>query len=116
MSNTTEPRTDGGLEQLTGEVAESIRKTQRYLLSIQRDDGHWCGELEGDSILGSEYIMAMMFIGRMEDPKVPIKLIHKMSEAQVKKEIGDPEFGLKWKETIGVLPRQHIVIFERPAE
>ena len=51
---------------------------------------------------------------RREDPDVPIKLIHKMSEAQIKKEIGQPEFGLKWKETIRTLPRQHIVIFERP--
>lgn len=51
---------------------------------------------------------------RREDPDVPIKLVHKMSEAQIKKEIGQPEFGLKWKETIRTLPRQHIVIFERP--
>jgi precorrin-6B methylase 2 len=50
---------------------------------------------------------------RREDPQVPIKLVHKMTEAQVKKEIGLPEFGLKWKETIGTLPRQHIVVFER---
>jgi len=51
---------------------------------------------------------------RREDPSVPIKLVHKMSEAQVKKEVGQPEFGLKWKETIGELPRQHIVVFEKP--
>lgn len=51
---------------------------------------------------------------RREDPDVPIKLVHKMSEAQVKKEITQPEFGLKWKETITDLPRQHIVVFERP--
>lgn len=50
---------------------------------------------------------------RGEDPDVPIKLVHKMTEAQVKKEIEQPEFGLKWKETIKSLPRQHIVIFER---
>lgn len=50
---------------------------------------------------------------RKEDPTVPIKLVHKMTEAQVKKEAGQPEFGLKFKETIGVLPRQHIIIFER---
>jgi precorrin-6B methylase 2 len=53
---------------------------------------------------------------RMEDPDVPIKPVHKMSEAQVKKEISQPEFGLKWKETIGVLPWQHVIIFEKPAE
>ena len=49
---------------------------------------------------------------RREDPDVPIKLVHKMSEAQVKLEIAQPEFGLKWKETIKDLPRQHIIIFE----
>lgn len=53
---------------------------------------------------------------RREDPDVPIKLVHKMSEAQVKLEISQPEFGLKWKETIKDLPRQHIVIFEKPIE
>jgi precorrin-6B methylase 2 len=50
---------------------------------------------------------------RKEDPTVPIKLVHKMTEEQVKREIGQPEFGLKWIETIGVLPRQHIIVFER---
>lgn len=50
---------------------------------------------------------------RKEDPTVPIKLVHKMTEAQVKKEAGQPEFGLKWIETIGVLPRQHIIVFSK---
>ena len=50
---------------------------------------------------------------RKEDPFVPIKLVHKMTESQVRKEIGLPEFALKWKETLDVLPRQHIVVFER---
>jgi tRNA A58 N-methylase Trm61 len=50
---------------------------------------------------------------RKEDPDVPIKLVHKMTEAQVKKELEQEAFGLKWKETIGVLPRQHIIVFER---
>jgi SAM-dependent methyltransferase len=50
---------------------------------------------------------------RKEDPTVPIKLVHKMTEAQVRKEAGQLEFGLRFKETIGVLPRQHIVVFER---
>ena len=53
---------------------------------------------------------------RREDPQVPIKLVHKMTEAQVKKEVALPEFGLKWKETIDKLPRQHIVVFERPVK
>ncbi|MFO1019238.1 MAG: methyltransferase domain-containing protein [Planctomycetales bacterium] len=50
---------------------------------------------------------------RRENPEIPIKLVHKMSEVQVKKELGLPELELKWKETIGVLPRQHILVFEK---
>ena len=51
---------------------------------------------------------------RKEDPTVPIKLVHKMTEAQVKREASQQEFGLRFVETINVLPRQHIVIFEKP--
>lgn len=50
---------------------------------------------------------------RKEDPNVPIKLVHKMTEAQVKREAGQAEFGLQWVETIEVLPWQHVIIFER---
>lgn len=51
---------------------------------------------------------------RLEDPAVPIKLVHKMSEEQVLKEM-EPH-GLRWVGTVGVLPRQHIVIMEKPAD
>ncbi len=50
---------------------------------------------------------------RKEDPTVPIKEVHKMSEAQVRKEAEQAEFNLKWVETIAVLPRQHVVVFKR---
>jgi ubiquinone/menaquinone biosynthesis C-methylase UbiE len=50
---------------------------------------------------------------RKEDPKVPIKKVHKMSVRQVQREMSPPELGLKWVETIGVLPWQHIIVFER---
>jgi SAM-dependent methyltransferase len=48
---------------------------------------------------------------RGEDPQVPIKPVHKMTEAQVKKEMAAQP--LEWVETISVLPRQHIIIFRR---
>ena len=48
---------------------------------------------------------------RGEDPAVPIKLLHKMTEAQVKKEMS--VLPLEWVETIDVLPRQHIIVFRR---
>jgi ubiquinone/menaquinone biosynthesis C-methylase UbiE len=55
----------------------------------------------------------MVFIEfRGEDPKVPIKEVHKMTEAQVKKEMAiHPE--LEWVETKGDLPQQHVIIFRR---
>jgi precorrin-6B methylase 2 len=51
---------------------------------------------------------------RMEDEKVPIKLVHKMSEKQVLKEM-EPH-PLKHVKTLDVLPWQHIIIFEKKNE
>jgi ubiquinone/menaquinone biosynthesis C-methylase UbiE len=48
---------------------------------------------------------------RLEDPSVPIKLVHKMSEKQVKKEM-EPH-PLRWLETIDKLPWQHVIVFEK---
>ena len=45
---------------------------------------------------------------RLEDPEVPIKLVHKMSEKQVLREMKEfPE--LKPEPTIGILPWQHVI-------
>ena len=49
---------------------------------------------------------------RKEDPAVPIKEVHKMSVAQVRKEMGaHPQ--LQFVETIATLPRQHIIVFKK---
>lgn len=48
---------------------------------------------------------------RAEDPKVPIKAVHKMSEAQVKKEM--MAFPLEWVETSKELPWQHLIVFRK---
>ena len=57
-------------DELGPRVREAIGRTQNYLLSIQNDDGHWCGELEGDTILESEYVLTMHYLGRVNEPKV----------------------------------------------
>ena len=49
---------------------------------------------------------------RAEDPRVPIKELHKMSEAQVKKEMA--AIGLDWIRTESYLPQQHVLIFQKP--
>jgi protein-L-isoaspartate O-methyltransferase len=48
---------------------------------------------------------------RGEDPAVPIKAVHKMTEAQVRKEMA--VHPLNWVETLETLPRQHIMIFRK---
>jgi SAM-dependent methyltransferase len=47
---------------------------------------------------------------RAEDPRVPIKPVHKMSEAQVRREAA--QNGLIWIRTAHTLPWQHVVIFK----
>ena len=48
---------------------------------------------------------------RLEDPRVPIKLLHKMSKDQVRKEA---EFqGFEWVRTYEGLPRQHVLFFKK---
>jgi SAM-dependent methyltransferase len=54
----------------------------------------------------------MVFVEfRAEDPDVPIKRVHKMSEAQMRKEMGAQP--LAWVETIATLPRQHVIVFRK---
>lgn len=48
---------------------------------------------------------------RGEDPKVPIKALHKMTESQVRKEMSVQP--LEWVETSEVLPWQHVIIFRK---
>jgi ubiquinone/menaquinone biosynthesis C-methylase UbiE len=51
---------------------------------------------------------------RGEDLNVPIKPLHKMTEAQAKKEMA--AVGLKHVKTHPDLPRQHVMVFQKPAE
>jgi ubiquinone/menaquinone biosynthesis C-methylase UbiE len=48
---------------------------------------------------------------RAEDPSIPIKRLHKMTEAQVRKEA--TPHPLAWEQTLNALPRQHIIIFRK---
>ena len=51
---------------------------------------------------------------RKEDPSIPIKTLHKMTEAQARKEM--EAVGLEWVATEDMLPRQHFMIFQKPLD
>lgn len=51
---------------------------------------------------------------RAEDPTVPIKPLHKMSEAQARREM--QAVGLDWVRTEDFLPQQHFIVFQRPRD
>ena len=48
---------------------------------------------------------------RGEDQSVPIRLLHKMTEEQVVREMS--VFGLEWTDTLDFLPWQHMMIFTK---
>jgi ubiquinone/menaquinone biosynthesis C-methylase UbiE len=48
---------------------------------------------------------------KAEDSFVPIKPLHKMSEAQIKREAA--VFALDWERTVSSLPWQHVVVFRK---
>ena len=49
---------------------------------------------------------------RAEDASVPIKRLHKMSEAQARREMS--ALGLEWEATEDYLPQQHVLVFRKP--
>ena len=49
---------------------------------------------------------------RAEDSSVPIKALHKMTEAQARKEM--QAVGFRWEETKNFLPQQHFIVFTKP--
>jgi FkbM family methyltransferase len=51
---------------------------------------------------------------RGEDANVPIKLLHKMTEAQVRREM--EALGLEWVSTEDYLPQQHVLTFRKASE
>jgi SAM-dependent methyltransferase len=98
-----------------GTVADPKLPTNRVDLALMVDVYH---ELEFPYEMMQAIVRALKPGGRVafvefrgEDPAVPIKRVHKMTQAQVKKEMeGLP---LRWVETVGVLPRQHIIVFRK---
>lgn len=68
------------------------------------------GEAMVSSLRPGGYLVLVEY--RAEDPRVPIKRLHKMSEAQAKREM--IAIGLDWERTENFLPQQHFMVFRKP--
>jgi squalene-hopene/tetraprenyl-beta-curcumene cyclase len=49
-------------------LAAALERTTDWLLSRQNEEGYWVAELEGDTILESEFILLRTFLGLEADP------------------------------------------------
>ncbi len=69
-------------ESLGAPVRRAIHQTRQWLLAQQAADGSWCAELEGDTILESETILLLAFLGR-EDSEFARRLAAYIIENQL---------------------------------
>lgn len=63
-------------------VRTAVEKARDWLLSRQASDGHWCGELEGDTILESEYILLLSFLGQGQSERAKEAAAYMLDQQQ----------------------------------
>src|SRR5438270_9375413 len=57
-------------DDLMSRVAAATDAARKYLFSTQHEDGYWCGELEADTTLESEYILMHRLLGTGDENKL----------------------------------------------
>jgi len=57
----------GKISGLEDRLRDAIEAAQSYLFSIQHDEGWWCGELEADTSLESDYIFFHTMMGTRDE-------------------------------------------------
>ena len=68
-------------QRLAAPLRRAISRTRQWLVGEQADDGSWCAELEGDTILESEYILLLAFLGK-HDSEIALKCARFILEKQ----------------------------------
>jgi len=53
----------GKIDDLSSRVAASVDAARKFLFSQQHEDGYWCGELEADTTLESDYVLLHTLLG-----------------------------------------------------
>jgi squalene-hopene/tetraprenyl-beta-curcumene cyclase len=59
----------GKIDDLASRVAAAIDGARKYLLSQQHEEGYWCGELEADTTLESDYILLHTLLGTGDEER-----------------------------------------------
>ncbi|MHC4400034.1 MAG: hypothetical protein ACYTG0_10165, partial [Planctomycetota bacterium] len=67
---------------LSDPVRRAIARTRSWLLERQKPEGHWVAELEGDSILQSETVLLLAFLGR-EDCELARRAAERLVQTQL---------------------------------
>src|SRR5271163_1521021 len=53
----------GKIEDLAHRVGAAMTAARKFLFSEQHEEGYWCGELEADTTLESDYILLHTLLG-----------------------------------------------------
>ena len=53
-------------------VLDAVARASQHLLARQHGEGYWLGELQGDTILESEFVLLMCILGRENDSRLPM--------------------------------------------
>lgn len=68
----------------------AVIASQKWLLGRQAPDGHWVGELEGDTILESEYALLLAFLkGKVTEGEPPPEKLRRAAKYLLKKQLED---------------------------
>src|SRR5947199_5716351 len=59
----------GKIENFASRVAAAIDACRNRLFAIQHEDGYWCGELEADTTLESDYILLHTLLGTTDEQR-----------------------------------------------
>jgi squalene-hopene/tetraprenyl-beta-curcumene cyclase len=57
----------GKIDDLVSRVAAAVDAARKQLFSQQQEEGYWCGELEADSSLESDYLLLHTLLGSVDE-------------------------------------------------
>jgi squalene-hopene/tetraprenyl-beta-curcumene cyclase len=60
----------GKIDDLSSRVAVGIDAARKFLFTQQHEDGYWCGELQADTTLESDYIVLHCLLGTDEPKRI----------------------------------------------